>query len=228
MSLIISLVLMVFLSALICSLEVRHQSKVNTLSLCCTGAFAVYVAIMIVGNAATTVVAYAIVQSHATSIKTIEGGSGAVSAAPTMSSSTTPSPRLGITTAEGSDLSWFWAAFLGVFAFESMLQRINVTFGNQGVLTINDWIAKARDGAIEATLAAKANAQMKSEQILATKLDQSTALDDSKLNSYVQSWLGPTRVTELEQLAATGHANPRLTKALALAVGAYDRASKLV
>lgn len=43
---------------------------------------------------------------------------------------------------------WFWYVFIGVFGFEAILKRVNLTFSGIGVLSINDWITKARDSAV--------------------------------------------------------------------------------
>jgi len=114
-----------------------------------------------------------------------------------------------------------------VFGFEALLQRINVTFANQGVLTINDWISKARDGAVASAVESQVEAQTMREQQLAERLVQSHAISDADLNTYVENWLGAGRVAELDRAAAACGANPRLMKALALATGAYDRAATL-
>lgn len=44
--------------------------------------------------------------------------------------------------------SWFWYSFIGVFCFEAIIQNINITYFGKGVLTISDWIAKAKDRAV--------------------------------------------------------------------------------
>jgi hypothetical protein len=45
---------------------------------------------------------------------------------------------------------FFFAAFFGVFAFETILKHTNVTVLDKGVLTIQDWIKKARTAAAAA------------------------------------------------------------------------------
>jgi hypothetical protein len=124
-------------------------------------------------------------------------------------------------------LPWFWSAFLGVFAFEAILQRINITFFDKGVLTISDWISKARDGAVAAAVKSHATALVRREQLLADRIAANSNLTDQNLNAHVHNLLGSGRVQELDQAAAASNANPRLIKALALAAGAYDRASTI-
>ena len=48
-----------------------------------------------------------------------------------------------------SDFSPLMAAFAGVFAFEGVLSNTNITVFGKGVLTIDDWIEKARSSAVE-------------------------------------------------------------------------------
>jgi hypothetical protein len=44
--------------------------------------------------------------------------------------------------------NWFWISFLGVFGFEAIIKNINITIFKTGVLTINDWIERALDTAV--------------------------------------------------------------------------------
>lgn len=43
---------------------------------------------------------------------------------------------------------WFWYSVIGVFCFEAIIQNINITYSEKGVLTISDWISKAKDRAV--------------------------------------------------------------------------------
>jgi hypothetical protein len=122
-------------------------------------------------------------------------------------------------------MPWFWYAFLGVFGFEVLLQNINVTFLNRGLLSISDWISKARDSTVAAALSAEANSGSKRAQLLANRLQN---LDDADLNAQVLNLLGQSRLDELTRTANDMSANPKLTKALALAYEKYDKAKDIV
>ncbi len=213
----IAIVLAVAFSLLISVIEVAYQSKARSVRLCCGSMwYSLYVLILILGNFATTLAAAAIMKP------TILGRATAPATAPEPHSGAPIAPPI------SAGLPWFWYAFVGVFAFEAVLQRVNVTFVDHGFLTISDWINKARDGAVASAIASQVDAQVKREQALASKLVQAQNLSDADLNTYVQNWLGPARVQELEQAAQANNANPRLAKAIALATGAYDRAATLL
>ncbi len=216
----IAIGLALLLTLIIGVIDVLYQSKLRNLRVCCgTIGFGLYLLVLIVGNVATTLVGHSLIEAYTAppQSETVAKETSAKSADP---------PR--VAAAVFAAAPWFWSAFLGVFAFEAILQRINVTFFDKGVLTISDWISKARDGAVAAAVAGHAGMLVQREQRLAAKIAGPAGPSDIDLNTYVQNWLGPTRVQELEQLAAANHANPRLAKALALAAGAYDRASTLV
>lgn len=203
---------------LIALIEIAYQSKVRHVFVWCFRiGFLLYLLVLLAGNVATTMAATSVLKPFI----------DASAAAPAQAGSQDepgfakqPAPPL------GTGLPWFWYAFLGVFGFEAVLQRVNVTFANQGVLTINDWISKARDSAVASAIASQVEARTKREQQLADRLVASN-ISDADLNTYVENWLGGGRVSELDQAAGACGANPRLMKALALATGAYDRAAAL-
>jgi hypothetical protein len=210
-SIVWGLVLAAALSVVIGLIEVGSRAAVKRLPGWPTSAFLVYLVVLIVGNAATTMVAASVVQGF---IESPDAGAGDGAEAGVLRRLLAAAP-------------WFWYAFFGVFAFEALIQRLNVTFFDQGVLTLNDWITKARDRAVAATISADGDRQIGREQLVAELLRGDTKLTDDRLNAYVQSWLGPGRVKELEDAAGADGADPRLVKCLALASGAFGQASRL-
>lgn len=79
---------------------------------------------------------------------------------------------------------WFWFAFVGVFGFEVLLQNINLTFADKGVLTISDWINEARDPAVAAAVRAQATWESNRGQALAARLK---TLPEAELNAHLLS-----------------------------------------
>lgn len=116
---------------------------------------------------------------------------------------------------------WFWYAFLGVFGFEAILKHINLTFSGIGVLSISDWITKARDVATADVIEADVLLKEKDANALASRLQH---LSDAELNAHVNHILGAGQVQVLDAQAGQCHADPKLVKALALAKGNYRAA----
>lgn len=119
---------------------------------------------------------------------------------------------------------WFWYAFLGVFGFEAILKRTNLTFAGIGVLSISDWITKAKDSATANIIEAEVMMKEQSAQHLASRLKE---LSDSELNAHVINVLGHEHLTVLNTQAAQGNADAKLIKALALAKGNYKAAAAI-
>src|SRR5437016_6301866 len=125
----IALILAAALSFLICTIEVRSQSKVAAFGNCFTGSFTVYVLIVIIGNTATTLVVATTLGYSPTASSGLVGSTAAPPSeqAPKQdgakkqpggeSHGQTPrAPVIPVTLLER--LPWFWYAFLGVFGFE--------------------------------------------------------------------------------------------------------------
>lgn len=124
----------------------------------------------------------------------------------------------------GLEYAWFWYAFVGVFAFEALLQNINLTFVGKGVLSINDWISKARDSAVASAIDSQANAGQKLAQQTADRL---RTLSEQDLKTYVSTHLGGDRLTELESNAQAQSLDMRLLLALSLAYNAPEAAAAI-
>lgn len=129
--------------------------------------------------------------------------------------------------AQLGDLQGEWVpfvhAFAGVFAFQGVLGHTNLTVYGQGLLTIEDWIAKARDGAV----ASAAERQLRlSEKRAIEYAHVLSTLPDDKLNAYIAQHLGPDAIAALEEQVPDG-TDIALYKAQALAYNDPDRAEQL-
>jgi hypothetical protein len=210
-ALITAVVLAAAFSFLIACIEVHSSAKVSELQSSFTPTFFVYVLVLLIGNIASTLVAATIV----TPPKAVAGqGSANVTTQPTNNAFFALGPAA------------FWYAFLGVFAFEALLQRVNLTISNQPVLTIHDWITKAKDAAVAASIEKQASTEQQRVQDLARRLARQ--LTPAEMNTHVLNLLGVDKVAGLEQAATANNADLQLYKALALATIAYAQASKLI
>jgi hypothetical protein len=121
----------------------------------------------------------------------------------------------------GAAPKWFWYAFLGVFGFEAILKNVNLTFAGIGVLSINDWIVKAKDAATADVIEAEVLRKEEEAVSLAKRLAHLSVQD---LNAHVINILGTAELVKLNSVATQGAADPQLVKALALAKGNYRAA----
>ncbi len=117
-----------------------------------------------------------------------------------------------------------WYLVLGVFGFEMVLKRINVTFSGVGVLSLSEWITKAKEAAIADLVEAGIDENQAKVQSLADRLKE---LPEADLNAHVVTILGKEMPHELEEAAKAGKADPSLVKALTLAYTDFARASAI-
>ncbi|MDA1315954.1 MAG: hypothetical protein O2968_21740 [Acidobacteria bacterium] len=89
----------------------------------------------------------------------------------------------------------FFYAFAGVFAFRGILSNTNITVFDQNVLTIQDWIAKARTPAIAAAIKNQILREKEDAQQLANDL---TKIAESKLAVVLEQTLGKAALDELQ------------------------------
>jgi hypothetical protein len=106
----------------------------------------------------------------------------------------------------------FLNGFFGVFAFQGIMSNTNITFLDKGVLTIEDWIAKARDYAVAAAILKQARDEDREKNKIALELQQ---LDEGKLETYIDNKLGNAAFVEIQALAKAHGENAVLYKALA-------------
>lgn len=114
-------------------------------------------------------------------------------------------------------------AFSGVFAFQGILGNTNVTFFGQGVLTIEEWIAKARDNAVASAVKKQARLELHRAQQCAEDLRKN--LSPADLNTYVARYMNPETVKKLETDAVNANADPGLYKALWFAMEKPEEAA---
>lgn len=226
----IAIGLAVALSLLICTIEIKSQSKKATFRNCSTGSFWMYLLILAIGNTATTLLVAATSAEYFASVPIPQASVVAKTEPSTQPAATQ------VVGAEPSDatraraarllarLPWFWYAFLGVFGFEVLLQNINITFLNRGLLSISDWISKARESAVADALESQIASGNLEAQILADRLRH---LPPAELNAYVTNLLGSQRLNELNTSAQQNGADVGLIMALALAYEAADRAKSI-
>ncbi len=216
----IAVALAAVFSILIGIIELQYISK-SGFRPCLTGNSATYFTILLLGNIATTLTA------GATSKNIVEPASAFESSIKQDSPSTAKTKDINETKhwpPEQIEFAWFWFAFIGVFGFEALLQKINLTFDGKGVLTINDWIVKARNNAVASAIKAQADAEHERAQLLAQRL---RTIPEDELNAHILTLLGKSPL-ELDNAARAAAANPILYKALALAYGVPERAAAIV
>ncbi|MEM1158234.1 MAG: hypothetical protein AAF649_01845 [Verrucomicrobiota bacterium] len=109
---------------------------------------------------------------------------------------------------------WCWSAFVGVFAFELVIQQINVTFGGNNAITIREWVAKASDVAVASTNRNHIKLEIEERSKLAQQL---LSLPEEDINGYLVQFFGGRIVKDLNRLAAENEAIPHQVKAQALA-----------
>lgn len=109
--------------------------------------------------------------------------------------------------------AFFLCAFFGVFAFETILKKTNVTMFDQGVLTIQDWIEKALNGAIGAAVEREENFKHDQDEKLVKKV---MTLSEEDINTRVLNKLGNGVVEKLDAAAKASGANSKHYKAFQL------------
>ena len=113
-------------------------------------------------------------------------------------------------------------AALGLGGFYGVVNNINVTYLDHGILAIQDWTRKAREIAVQAAYAKKADATGKLRRRIEEALPN---IPDELLNTHLsQCCGGASVVTEIETEASNSGGDPKLYKALELA----DRAPRRV
>jgi hypothetical protein len=105
-------------------------------------------------------------------------------------------------------------AFLGVFGFQGIIKNVNLSVYGKGILTIDDWISKARDNAVAASVE---HYSAKEQAMTVSLAKQLSKLEATTLNGAVLATLGEGQVATLEALAAKEKADPMYIKAYAVA-----------
>lgn len=115
---------------------------------------------------------------------------------------------------------FLFAAFFGVFAFETVLKNTNITMFDKGVLTIQTWIEKALNFAAGASLDRLEKLKDREEE---KRFDDLMKLPEVDLNTRILKLMGPGIVPKLEAEAKSDGADPKQYKALQLASNLRDR-----
>lgn len=104
-------------------------------------------------------------------------------------------------------------AFFGVFAFEGIMSNTNLTVFDKGVLTIQDWINKARSPAV--ALAIKKNAQIERNNVTQFAHALRNKVPLSEINAYLAK-IAPTELEKIEHDAIRSGSDVHFYKALEL------------
>nr|VFK09848.1 MAG: hypothetical protein BECKLPF1236A_GA0070988_1002811 [Candidatus Kentron sp. LPFa]VFK25698.1 MAG: hypothetical protein BECKLPF1236C_GA0070990_1002412 [Candidatus Kentron sp. LPFa] len=118
----------------------------------------------------------------------------------------------------------FLLAIIGVFGFEIVLKKINVTFSDLGVLTLKEWIGLAKKAAVAHAVNVGAWERERKAQAVAQR---AVTLSDEIINAYLIDLMGQQPLAQLEAAATAGNADPKLVKALALAKKSLAAASAI-
>ena len=114
---------------------------------------------------------------------------------------------------------FLFAAFLGIFSFETILKNMNITVSGAGFLTLQAWMDKALNVASAAAIEQDIRSTHTEIEKLANRLSKIT---DLELNAFIAFNLanqGTSIVQTLENAAKANNANPRLIKGYAAATG---------
>lgn len=133
-------------------------------------------------------------------------------------------------TAQGIPLfqsySWFWYSVIGVFCFEAIIQNINITYSDKGVLTISDWISKAKDRAVAKIIEKNIEINQDEVQLLSSKI---LKLEESEINTHIVDFLGKDRFLKLQKLIDENpEIDPLLIKSKALAQDSFDEITSVL
>jgi len=121
---------------------------------------------------------------------------------------------------------WFWYSVIGVFCFEAIIQNINITYSEKGVLTISDWISKAKDRAVAKVIEKNIEIDNDEIQLLSGKIQK---MEESEINTHILDYLGSDRFEKLKILIAENpEINSSLIKSKALAQDAFDEISSVL
>lgn len=112
---------------------------------------------------------------------------------------------------------FLFAVFFGVFGFEIVIKHTNITIFDNGVLTFQDWIKKARTGAAGATIEKDVERNDIATGKMAVRLSK---VDETLLNTFalhsIPASSGTNIIQDLNMRAVANDADQRLYKAYAV------------
>lgn len=130
---------------------------------------------------------------------------------------------------ELAPVSSLMSAFAGVFAFQGVLSNTNVTVFGKGMLTIDDWIERARSSAVADALEKSA---MRSQDEILRSADAIARLPEAQLNGHLLRLFGDDnageKLAKITQRAHDSGADEQHYKALVLATQFPSEAAALV
>ena len=183
----LALVISSLLSVLLSLIQIASQSKVYIVKSYFTVLLAFYVLIMIVGNVLTTLISASVIENYTTSASNGSEQGRILLVGPL----------------------WIWYSAFGVFGFEALIQKMNITFFDKGVLSINDWITKAKNSATAATLERAADLEIINILNLATELHNQ--LDKAGIHTLASNNLGNDRYQDaLNGIQGNNNIDPEL------------------
>lgn len=162
------------LTIILAIVQIASDSKTTNLNGILTLSFLLYVVIMAFGNAVTTLISAGIIDHFLAD---------------------TPQQDSGIKQQFLIGPIWIWYSFLGVFGFEAIIQNINITFFDKGVLSISDWLTYAKKSATEATLEKISKIDIENTQRLAQKLIDTK--NSSSIHTFASLKLGEEKYNEI-------------------------------
>lgn len=168
----IAIIISSVLTILLALIQISTDSKSTDLRGILSLSLVFYILVMMIGNVITTLTSASIVNSYMTK-KTDADGTQIFLIGPI----------------------WIWYSFFGVFGFEAIIQKINITFFDQGVLSINDWLTKAKKAATAATLENIVKLDFEDTQKLAKQLIETK--DTTAIHTFASVKLGTDKYAEI-------------------------------
>ncbi|MBC6409647.1 MAG: hypothetical protein GDA42_04200 [Ekhidna sp.] len=173
---IVAIIVSSILTILLALIQISADSKSPDIRGTLTLSFAFYILVMMIGNIITTLLSVSIVDNYMTKKDDTNEINQLFLIGPI----------------------WIWYSFFGVFGFEAIIQKINITFFNQGVLSINDWLTKAKRAATAATLEKVVELSFEHTQKLAKQLAETK--DTSDIHTFALVKLGDDKYNEVMSL----------------------------
>ncbi|HVV04191.1 MAG TPA: hypothetical protein VHC96_08205 [Puia sp.] len=97
-----------------------------------------------------------------------------------------------------------------MFGFEVLIKRINLSFYGKGMLTIDDWITQAKNGAVAAAIKNKVNLNDIQAQQCGRHLYEKYKNEPEQIHTLANTNLGDLYLTILEDIKTKPQVNPEL------------------
>lgn len=220
----LAIILAAVLSFILALIEVQNESKAHLRAVLKSFLFWLYVLVLAIGNTASTLASASITSPY---FAKIEGAADSPVRSNQMEGADEQVDAEGGENQRGLQallgVRWFWYVFIGVFGFQGLIKRINITFADAGVLSIHDWIEKAKNIAAADAIESRVRAD---EARAAGYADVLKQLPIHELRAYLLA--SGMDASGIEQRAADAGADIALTLALEFAIAAPEKARALV